>query len=320
MRNADTEVFMAEIEISEINGLAKCDSMRLIENSEARYKNFTDEVATRVAENENVRIVLLAGPSGSGKTTTANLLADRLREKGLFALVISLDDFYRDATDPKYPRLSNGERDFEAVEALNLPDLEETLLAVSRGEEFTIPKYDFKVGGRTLIKKHPKISHGCVIIEGLHALNPKISEHLPADKLMKIFISVSTNINADGKRILSGRKLRFARRMVRDSLYRAADAERTLGLWENVLLGEEKYLYPYRSLADVEFNTFHDFEPCVMRKYAEALISDELAKKSEYANTVLSALRLAEPIDEAMIPDDSLIREFIVGGIYEEFY
>lgn len=311
---------MSEIEISRINELAKTDPMMLVRNSEERYKNFTDEVATRVAENENIRIILLAGPSGSGKTTTANLLADRLRLKGLFSLVISLDDFYRDKTDPEYPRLASGERDFEAVEALNLPDLEATLLSISRGEEFLIPKYDFKVGGRTLTKKHPKISHGCVIIEGLHALNPKISEHLPKGSILKIFISVSTNINDGGERILSGRKLRFARRMVRDSLYRGADAARTLELWENVISGENKYLYPYRNLADVEFDTFHAFEPCVMRKYAEELISEELAEASEYANTVLSALRLAVPIDEALIPADSLIREFIVGGIYEEFY
>lgn len=311
---------MSEIEISKINGLAKTDPMMLVRNSEERYKNFTDDVATRVAENENIRIILLAGPSGSGKTTTANLLADRLRLKGLFSLVISLDDFYRDKTDPEYPRLASGERDFEAVEALNLPDLEATLLSISKGEEFSIPKYDFKVGGRVHVKKHPEISHGCVIIEGLHALNPKISEHLPSDRVLKIFISVSTNINDSGERILSGRKLRFTRRMVRDSLYRGADAQRTLELWQNVISGEEKYLYPYRNLADVEFDTFHAFEPGIMRKYAEELISEELAETSEYAKTVLYALRKAEPVDEEHVPEDSLIREFIVGGIYEEFY
>ena len=108
--------------------------------------------------------------------------------------------------------------------------------------------------------------------------------------------------------------------MVRDSLYRGADAARTLELWQNVISGEEKYLYPYRNLADVEFDTFHAFEPGVMRKYAEELISEELADADEYARTVLTALREAFPIDESLIPEDSLIREFIVGGIYEEFY
>ena len=101
---------IAKIEISEINRLARTDPRELIRRSEERYKNFTDEIATRVAENENIRIILLAGPSGSGKTTTANLLADGIRKKGLFSTVISLDDFYRDSTDPRYPRLPNGKR------------------------------------------------------------------------------------------------------------------------------------------------------------------------------------------------------------------
>jgi uridine kinase len=139
-------------------------------------------------------------------------------------------------------------------------------------------------------------------------------------RVLRVFISVSTNINAEGERILSGRKLRFVRRMVRDSVYRASDAERTLEMWENVLQGEDKYLYPYRGLADVDFNTFHAFEPGVMRRFAERLISAELAAKNEYAGIVLRALSMAEPIDEALVPRDSLIREFITGGIYEEFY
>ena len=108
--------------------------------------------------------------------------------------------------------------------------------------------------------------------------------------------------------------------MVRDSVYRGADAERTLDMWENVLHGEDKYLYPYRSLADVDFNTFHAFEPGVMRRFAEGLISPELAERSEYARVVTTALKTAEPINEELVPRDSLIREFITGGIYEEFY
>ena len=108
--------------------------------------------------------------------------------------------------------------------------------------------------------------------------------------------------------------------MVRDSVYRGADAERTLNMWQNVLLGEDKYLYPYRGLADIDFNTFHAFEPGVMRKFAEKLISQELAEKNEYAGIVLRALSMAEYIDEKLVPRSSLIREFITGGIYEEFY
>ena len=311
---------MAEIDIREINRAAKEDAERLIRGSEDQYKSFVEKIVTRVAKNSDIRIILLAGPSGSGKTTTANLLADGIRRTGLVSSVISLDNYYRDATDPVYPRLTNGERDFEAVDALNLDELEKTLLDISEGRDYSVPYYDFKVGGRTAVNKYPKILHGCVIIEGLHALNPKICEHLNMDRVLRVFISVSTNINDGDVRILSGRKLRFVRRMVRDSVYRGADAERTLEMWGNVLAGEDKYLYPYRTLADVDFNTFHAFEVGVMRRFAEKLISRELAEKNEYAKVVITALSMAEPISDELIPRDSLIREFITGGIYEEFY
>ena len=311
---------MAEIDIKKINEKASGNPSSFILEEERRYKDFTREVADRVAKNDKIRIILLAGPSGSGKTTTANLLADELRRSGLSSFVISLDDFYLDSSDPKYPRLENGERDLESVDALNLADIEKTLTAIADGEDFTVPRFDFKIGGRAEIRHFEKIAHGCVIIEGLHALNPKIFEHLPSDKILRIFISVSTNVNENGERILSGRKLRFTRRMVRDSIYRGADAERTLELWGNVIAGEEKYLYPYRKFADVDFNTFHEYEPCVMRAYAERLISRELAEENPFANTVLTALTKAVPINENLVPEDSLIREFITGGIYEEFY
>ncbi len=311
---------MAEIDIEKINRQAELTPMAFVLGSEEKYKNFIGDVAGRVAKNDKIRIILLAGPSGSGKTTTANLLADKLRSLGLQSFVISLDDFYRNPEDPEYPRLENGERDLESVDALNLADIEKTLTAIADGEDFTVPRFDFKIGDRSEIRHFEKIAHGCVIIEGLHALNPKIFEHLPADKILRIFISVSTNVSENGERILSGRKLRFTRRMVRDSIYRGADAERTLELWRNVIEGEEKYLYPYRKFADVDFNTFHEYEPCVMRAYAEKLISKELAEKNSFANTVLAALTKVVPINEDLVPEDSLIREFITGGIYEEFY
>ena len=311
---------MAQIDIRTINEKASLDSVTFIREAEENYRSFTDGVAARVAKDDTVRVILLAGPSGSGKTTTANLLADCIRRRGLESLVISLDNFYRDSTDPEYPRLDNGERDFESVDALHLSDIEKTLIDITDGKGFYIPRYDFKRGMKVEGENHAKISHGCVIIEGLHALNPKIFEHLPKEKILRIFISVSTNIDKDGVRMLSGRKLRFTRRMVRDSIYRGATAKRTLDMWQNVIAGEEKYLYPYRRFADIDFNTFHEFEPCVMRAYAEKLISDGLAAENEYAKTVLSALREAVPIDESLVPEDSLIREFITGGIYEEFY
>ncbi len=311
---------MQDIQIFEINKKAKENAKEFVSEAEKRYVGFTSEIADKIAENDNIRIVLLAGPSGSGKTTTANLLADEIRARGLSSIVISLDDFYRSPSEPDYPKLPNGECDFETVDALNLADIEETLSRVADGKDFSVPKYDFKLERRTEVKRYPKISHGCVIIEGLHALNPKIFEHLPREKVLRIFISVSTNVYKGFERVLSGRKVRFVRRMVRDSIYRGADAERTLLMWENVLFGEDKYLYPYRKYADIDFNTFHSFELCVMKKYVEQLITPDLAERDDYAGEVLSAIKEIVSIDEELVPQTSLIREFINEGKYEEFY
>ena len=143
---------------------------------------------------------------------------------------------------------------------------------------------------------------------------------MPKERLLKIFISVSTNINNEGGRILSGRKIRFVRRLVRDSIYRNADAARTLALWKNVLLGEDTYLYPFKDNADVFFDTFHDFELSVMRPFVLKLISSELANSDSYAKTVRDALLGVVPIDLNLLPDTSLIREFVPGGIYENIY
>ena len=307
--------------LCDINNAAKISPRELVRSSEERYHTLISNVATRVTKNSNIHIILLAGPSGSGKTTTANLLSDAIKTSGRESMVISLDDFYRNSDDPEYPRTNSGERDFETVDALNLPDLDKMLHDVADMRPFFVPKYDFKVAKRTDVFRHEPINNGCVIIEGLHALNPKIFSKLPTESLFKIFISVSTNINDDtGERILSGRKVRFLRRMIRDSIYRNADAEKTLKLWKNVLVGEDKYLYPYRHHANAAFDTFHPFELSVMRSFAENLISEELAKRDEYAATVRHAITSVYPIDISEVPQNSLIREFVPGGKYEFLY
>ncbi len=311
---------MPEINLEEINRQAKLDPQRLIAESEEGYHNFVDGVARRAVEDKNVRILLLSGPSGSGKTTTANLICDRIKSHGEGCIVVSLDDFYRSFDDPEYPRLADGSLNYEAAEALDLPLLRETLLAIAETREFVLPKYDFKVSRRVEERRHTPMKDSCVIIEGLHAINPLVFSPLPKESVLKLFISVSTNVNEGGERILSGRKIRFMRRMVRDSIYRNADAEKTLDMWKNVLVGEDKYLYPNRIYADVNFNTFHPFELSVMKKFVEALISRELAEKDSYASTVLSAARRIYPIDISLVPDNSLIREFIPGGKYEALY
>ena len=311
---------MAEIRIEDINASAKENPVALINAAEESYHGAISSIAERIAESGRIKVVFLAGPSGAGKTTTANLLADYLKARVGECMVVSLDDFYRNADDPEYPRFENGERNFEAIEALDLPRLSKTLSDMASGNPFEVPKYDFKVGGRTMMREYPGIKDGCVIIEGLHALNPLVFSSIQSENALKIFISVSTNITKRGDRILSGRKIRFVRRMIRDSLYRGATAKRTLEFWDGVLHGEDKYLYPTRKYADVNINTFHPFELSVMRPLALELITEEFAASEPYANTVLNAIKCVEPIDIDLVPDDSLIREFIPGGKYEHLY
>ena len=310
---------MAEITLYELNALSKNPTLTISE-SEKEYHERIESVSQTIEKNENIRIVLLAGPSGSGKTTTANLIADAVRKRGEAALVVSLDDFYRSSDDPDYPKLTNGELDYECPEALDLPLLSETLGLIAEGKPFSIPKYDFKVGARVGKRAAFTEWSGCVIIEGLHALNPKISEGLPKERIIKLFVSVSTNINDRDGRILSGRKLRFVRRLVRDSIYRGTGAERTLSMWKKVLSAEDVYLYPYKETADLAFNTFHAFEPGVMRGFALPLIPKSLCDGDPYAREVRSALERIEGIDHKLVPENSLIREFIPGGIYEALY
>ena len=311
---------MAEINVEYLNEIAKTQPERLVVKSEDYYHKKIFDIVKTIIDSGSIRVVLLAGPSGSGKTTTAKLLSDAIMSRGIESIVVSLDNFYKNPGDPTYPILENGDVDYESIDALHVEDIKKTLSDIAMGNAFSLPRYDFKVGARTEVKKHKAMPSGVVIVEGLHALNPRIFESLPKENMLRIFISVSTNVNKDEKRILSGRKIRFIRRMVRDSIYRASDAERTLGMWENVLAGEDKYLYPFRGNADVSIDTFHNFELGVMKPMVEKLISEELAEKNEYAKTVLCAVRSAEAIDESHVPENSLIREFISGGKYEEFY
>lgn len=310
---------MSEISIDALNKKMTEAPGKTVEDAEARYRGLIDAVVSR-AKDGNIKIILLAGPSGSGKTTSANLISDKLSSLGKKSFVVSLDDFYRNASDPDYPRLPSGERDYEAPEALDIPYLTDVLSKIASGKSFALPKYDFKVGGRVSVSQYDALTNGCVVIEGLHALNPIVYEKLPKNSVFKVFISVSTNITCNGERLISGRKMRFIRRMVRDNLYRDASAERTLSMWENVLLGEDKYLYPHRNNADFSFDTFHEFELSVMRELALSLIDDSLSEKNQYARTVKHALLASVSAPESLVPCDSLIREFIPGGIYECLY
>lgn len=312
---------MAEMDLHIINDMIRCDAAETIANAERYYSEELDNVAHTVAQNKDIRVILLAGPSSSGKTTTANILRERLAGLGRHCQVVSLDHFYRNR-DENYPVNEDGTLDYENITALRVDRIIDCLQQIIRQEDCWLPRYEFKTALRTENAELLKAHHDhVVIVEGLHALNPMISDPLPHENIYKVFVSVSTNINVNGRRIISGRKIRFLRRLTRDFLYRGASVDHTLEMWPNVLAGEDKYLYPYKSLADCSINTFHMYEIGAILPFTEIMLKKQPpAQPSAFLELVLSAARQFEPVAEERIPATSLLREFIPGGVYEHLY
>ena len=311
---------MAECTLKDINRAVESDLAATVKRAEEDYRAQIEDLAEKIMT-RGTRVVLLAGPSSSGKTTTSNMLADCLRRHSHAATVISLDDFYCSKDDPNYPRTPDGEFDYETPYALRLDLVRQTIRRIVQGEPAPLPKYDFKVGVRYDNASVADIPRGgCAIIEGLHALNPLMTEGLANCPIVRVFVSVSTNIIDHGMRILSGRKIRFMRRLTRDYLYRASDAARTLSLWNGVLAGENKYLYPFKETAEFRFDTFHLYEIGVMRPFVEKVLAATPEMSDPYIDVVKKAMcRFTEvPLDA--VPETSMIREFLPGGIYESLY
>lgn len=312
---------MSQIDFREINRAAHEDIYRLVEQTEQSYKDSVCRVADALIQS-GARIILLAGPSSSGKTTTANILKDIMGERGHETAVVSMDNFYRSKDDPHYPRLENGMLDYEAVEALHTDRIHDCIDSLLKGKTVKMPKYVFGEGatvGEGISVVLP--DRGFVIIEGLHALNPVMTDGLDKTAIIKLFISVSTNINDCENRILSGRKIRFIRRMTRDSLYRGTDASSTLERWASVLEGEDKYLYPFKKNADLSINTFHKYEIGVMKPFAlKAMQSSCKPLFGEYIEIIKNALDKFDILPLEAVPETSLIREFLPGGKYEALY
>ena len=309
---------MAEIQLDYLKELIKKDPALCIKNADAEYLGAIKNVVTEL-EMREANIVLLAGPSSSGKTTTANIMRDVLCSRGHKAIVVSLDNFYRNKDDPDYPLDENGEQDYEAIEALHVDKIRDCIADLLLGKNVYLPKYSFELGASFVMPEPIRLEKGDVVImEGLHALNPIITGGLDKAGIIKMFISVSTNINEGERRILSGRKVRFIRRMTRDSIYRGTSAFSTLLRWGSVLAGEDKYLYPYRDEADIKINTFHNYELAIMKPFALRAIEAEREKLAgDYIEIIISALERFDALDRGYMPEESLICEFVPGGKYE---
>lgn len=296
-----------------INEQARLNPNEFVVKCEQRYNNIIEDIAKRILEETGREIVMLAGPSSAGKTTTARKLCENLNKKGIKTYVLSLDDFYLNRED--IPYLPDGTQDYETVYALDLQLFTECVNKLLMGETVKNPVFDFTTGKRS-DKEFNEITLGkedVVIIEGLHALNPIITEKIQG-KLLKIYINVSSRIyDNKGNIILNKRNMRFVRRMVRDFKFRDSTVDNTYRLWRNVTAGEDKYLFPFRDNADIKINTIHLYESCVLKSQAlpliyESKISDEFR---DDAKKLCKALEKFENINISAVPEDSLLREFL---------
>lgn len=282
----------------------------VMRTEEAYYKDI-GRVAAGLVRGK-ARLVMLAGPTSSGKTTTARLLAGELEKLGMDCALISLDDFYRG--EHLAPLLPSGERNYESIDALDVSAIQSCLSQLLETSRCEMPVFDFET--------HVPFPHtrtvtlhknGIAIAEGIHALNPVLISRIPALGVKRIYISVKQGI-LDGKNTLLGpNDMRLVRRLVRDHGFRKTGPEQTLSMWGTVMAGERNYIKPFRGLADFTVNSFHVYEPCVLRDPAARLLHTVPEESGCFgtARELLSVLERFRPIDGALVPQDSILREFI---------
>ena len=269
-------------------------------------------------ERESIRLICIAGPSSSGKTTFANRLRIELLSRGIKPIRISMDDYYLDRGAA--PLDEEGKPDLESADALDIELFNQNLADLIAGLEVEIPKYDFKQGcrvkGRTVIVPQDQP----IIIEGIHALNERLTASIPAHQKFKIFIAPQSQVNIDNHNPMSLTDLRLLRRIVRDHQFRNASAISTLEMWPSVRKGEFKWIYPSQEGANYVFNSFSSYELSVMKKYAMPLL-EEIDTESEYfpvAERLIRMLKFFDDLSDQWVPCNSIIREFIGGSCYQD--
>ncbi len=285
----------------------------MIRVNEALHEKKIAYIADEITGDKNIKIVLIAGPSSSGKTTFAQRLSIQLRVNGKKTYAISLDDYFVDRH--LTPKDENGELDFESIKALDLELFNEQLIDLMAGEEVQIPVYNFKEGSREYSREPVRLtSDHIIIIEGIHGLNDELTENIPKINKFKIYISALTQLNIDRHNRISTSDLRLLRRITRDYTHRGNNAVKTMELWDNVIKGAEKYIFPYQENADAIFNSALVYELGVLKKYAEPIIMEIDEDSSFYSERqrLLKFLSYFLPIeDESAIPNTSILREFI---------
>ena len=286
--------------------------------AEALHEKKISDIADKIVNRNDVKVVLIAGPSSSGKTTFAKRLGLQLRLNGLKPVTISVDNYFVERTET--PLDENGKYNFECLEAIDLKLFNHDLIELLKGNEILMPTFNFKTGCKEYTGETMKLgSDEILVIEGIHCLNDKLTAAIPRENKYKIYISNLTVLNIDYFNRISTTDSRLIRRIVRDYKFRSYNAMHTLQIWNSVNRGEEQYIYPFQEEADSMFNTSLIYEFCVLKKFAVPLLESINSSYPEYseARRLLEFLKYFETIDMENVPKNSLLREFIGDSIFE---
>ena len=305
--------------IYKLNNIIEHGNLKyLIMLEEALHEKKIANIADKIAENKNIKMVLIAGPSSSGKTTFAQRLGLQLRINGLKPVTISVDNYFVERPDT--PLDENGEYDFENIEAIDLDLFNKDLTALLNGEVIQCPEFDFSVGtkrykGKTMHLADDEI----LVIEGIHCLNDKLTALIPKKQKYKVYISDLTVLNMDRLNRISTTDTRLIRRIVRDYQFRSYSAKHTLDAWPKVNRGEEKNIFPYQEDADSIFNTSLIYELAALKDIAIPLLEEIKPTERQYAEArrLIEILKYFKSIKSDIIPNNSLLKEFLGGGYFE---
>ena len=292
-------------------------STDIINISEALQEKKIAKIAEEIASRKGVKLVLLAGPSSSGKTTSCKRLSIQLAVNGLKPLQISLDDYFVDRE--KTPKDASGEYDYESIYALDLDLINEQFNALFRGEEVELPKYDFQSGKSKKSGNKLKMNdNNVLVVEGIHALNPELTAHIPQEQIFRVYASALTTILLDNHNYIPTTDNRLLRRIIRDYKYRGVSAQETIHRWPSVRAGENKWIFPFQENADAMLNTAMLYELAVIKTQSEPLLQQVPENCEEYAEAyrLLKFLKYFKGIPYNNLPPTSLLREFLGGSSF----
>lgn len=296
--------------------------LELVQMCEARHNQMLTELGDAIQNDiENIRLIGIAGPSSSGKTTFCNRLRVELLSRGIRPVTISMDDYYLAKTEiAKIQGKPIGQLDLEHINCLDIAQFNKDLFDLINGEEVTLPRFNFKTGLREEGKRIKVDYNSPIIIEGIHALNEKLTSSIPKHQKFKIYIAPQAQLNIDDHSPLNITDLRLIRRLVRDMKFRNSSAAETIDMWQSVRSGEFKWIYPNQEGANFVFNSSLLYELCVLRSRALPALKEipPTAPQFIIANRLIKYLKYFAPLeDESIIPCNSLIREFIGGSCFK---